>query len=84
MSYIVRFETYRPHGFVLGDANPLLSLASQNAYNMLATNITNKVSYQTLTRQCKILQSTLFKEPDDPVGTTEQPMRTALIPNVTA
>jgi len=84
MSYIVRFGPYRLHNFVLRDANPLLSLAFQNAYNMLATNITNKISYQTLTRQCKILQSTLFKDPDDPVGTIEQPVRSALIPNVTA
>ena len=84
MSYIVRFEPYCPHGFVLGDASPLLSLTPQNAYNILAINITNKASYQTLTRQCRILQSTLLKEPDDPVGTTEQPMRLALIPNVTA
>jgi hypothetical protein len=84
MSYIVRFGPYRPHSFVLGDASLLLSLASQNAYNMLATNITNKVSYQTLTRQCKILQSILFKDPDDPVGTTKQLVRSALILNVTA
>jgi len=51
---------------------------------MLAINITNKVNYQTLTRWCGILQSTPLKEPDDPVGTIGQPVRSALIPNVTA
>jgi hypothetical protein len=49
-----------------------------------ATSTANKVSYQILTRRCEILQSTLFKEPDDPVGTTGQPVRPTLIPNVTA
>jgi hypothetical protein len=82
--YIARFRPYRPHGFIPGDTSPLLSLTLQNAYNMLATSTTNKASYQTLTRWCGILQSTLLKEPDDPVGTTGQPMRSALIPNVTA
>ena len=52
--------------------------------NNLAINITNKASYQLLTRQCGILQSTPFNEPDDLVGTTGQPMRPALIPNITA
>jgi len=47
------------------------------------TSTTNKVSYQILTCRCRILQSTLFKEPDDPVGTTRQPVRLALILNVT-
>jgi hypothetical protein len=47
------------------------------------TSTTNKVSYQILTCRCRILQSTLFKEPDDPVGTTGQPVRLALILNVT-
>jgi len=56
MLYIVRFGPYYPHGFVPGDASPLLSLTPQNAYNMLATSTTNKVSYQTLNRQCEILQ----------------------------
>jgi hypothetical protein len=84
MLYIVRFGPYHPHGFVPGDASPLLSLMPQNAYNMLAISTINKVSYQTLTRRCGILQSTALKEPDNPVGTTGQPVRSALIPNVTA
>ena len=84
MSYIVRFEPYYPHGFVSGDASPLLSLTSQNTYDKLATNTTNKASYQLLTRWCGILQSTPLKELDDLVGTTRQPVRPALIPNVTA
>jgi hypothetical protein len=56
MLYIVRFGPYCPHDFVPSDASPLLSLTPQNVYNMLATSTTNKVSYQTLTRQCEILQ----------------------------
>ena len=84
MLYIVCFRPYRPHSFVLGDASPLLSLMPQNAYNMLATSITNKASYQTLICRCGILQFTPFKEPDNPVDTTEQLVRSALIPNVTA
>ena len=51
---------------------------------MLATNTTNKASYQILTRRCEILQFTPFKEPNDPVSTTGQLVRSALIPNVTA
>ena len=82
MLYIVRFRPYRPHGFVSGDASPLLSLTPQNAYNMLATSTTNKVSNQLLTRRCWILQSTPLKKSDDPVGTIGQPMRSALIANV--
>ena len=35
MPNIVRFGPYRPHGFVPGDASPLLSLTSQNTFNML-------------------------------------------------
>ena len=35
MLNIVRFGPYRPHGFVPGDASPLLGLTSQNAFNML-------------------------------------------------
>ena len=84
LSYIIRFGPYRPHGFVPGDVSPLLSLTPQNAYDKLATNTLNKASYQSLTRRCGILQSTPLKEPDDPVGTTRQPVRLALIPNVTA
>ena len=76
---IVRFGPYRPHGFVLGDhAWP------QNAYDKLTTSTTNKARNQLLTRRYGILQSTPLMEPDDPVGTTRQPMRSALIPNVTA
>jgi len=84
MLYIVRFGPYRPHDFVPGDASPLLSLTPQNAYNILTTSTTNKASYQTLTRRCGILQFTPLKEPDNPVGTIEQRVRSALIPNVTA
>jgi len=80
MLYIVRFGPYRPYDFVLGDASP----TPQTAYNMLATSTTNKASYQTLTRRCGILQSTPFKEPDDPVGTIKQLVKLVLIPNVTA
>jgi hypothetical protein len=84
MLYIVRFGPYRPHGFVPGDASSLLSLTPQNAYNMLATSTTNKASYKTLTRWCGISQFTPFKKLEDPVSTTGQPVRSALIPNVTA
>jgi hypothetical protein len=69
MLYIVLFGLYCPHGFVPDDVISLLSLTPQNAYNMLATITTNKASYQTLTCQREILQSTLLKESDDPVGT---------------
>jgi hypothetical protein len=55
MLYIVRFGPDRSHGFVPGDASPLLSLTPQNTYNMLATNTTNKASYQTLIHRCDIL-----------------------------
>jgi hypothetical protein len=84
LSYIFRFGPYRPHGFVPGDASPLLSLTLQNAYDKLTTSTLNKASYHSLTRQYRILQSTPLKEPDDPVGTIGQPVRSALIPNVTA
>jgi len=84
MLYIVCFGPYCPHGFVSGDESSLLSLTPQNAYNMLSTNITNKASYQTLTRRCGILHSILFKEPNDLVSTIGHPVRSALIPNVTA
>lgn len=56
MSYIVCFGSYRPHDFVSGDANPHLSLTSQNVYDKLATSILNKTSYQIITRRCGILQ----------------------------
>jgi len=49
---IVRFEPYRPYGFVLGDHT-----RPQNASDKLATNTTNKASNQLLTRRCEILQS---------------------------
>jgi hypothetical protein len=84
LPYIVRFGPYCPHGFVCGDASPLLSLTPQNAYDKLTTSTTNKARNQLLTRRYGILQSTPLMEPDDPVGTTRQPMRSALIPNVTA
>jgi len=66
------------HGFFLSD-----HVWPQNTSYKLATSITNKASYQILTRRYGILQSTPFKEPDNLVGTTEQPMRPALKPNVT-
>jgi hypothetical protein len=53
MLYIVCFGSYRPYGFLPSDANPLLSLTAQNAYNMLTISTTNKASYQTLTRRCE-------------------------------
>jgi len=84
LPYIVCFVPYRPYGFVFGDASSLLSLKPQNTHDKLATSTFNKVSYHYLTRRCGILQSTLLKELDDPVGTTGQPVRSALIPNVTA
>jgi len=55
MPYIVCFGLYCPHGFVPGDASPLLSLTPQKTYNMLATNTINKTSYRTFTRRCEIL-----------------------------
>ena len=61
-----------------------MSLTPQNAYDKLATSTLNKASYHSLTRRCGILQSTSPKEPDDPIGTIGQLMRSALIPNVTA
>jgi hypothetical protein len=84
LPYIVRFGPYRPHGFVPGDASPLLSLTPQNAYDKLATNTLNKANYHSFTCWCGILQSTPLKEPDDPVGITGQPVRLTLIPNITA
>ena len=84
LPYIVRFGPYHPHGFVPGDASPLLSLMSQNTYDKLATSTLNKASYHSLTCRCGILQSTPLKEPNDPVGTIGQPVRSTLIPNVTA
>jgi hypothetical protein len=84
LPYIVRFGPYHPHGFFPGDASPLLSLTPQNAYDKLATSTLNKAIYHSFTRRCEILQSTPLKKPDDPVGTTGQPVRSALIPNVAA
>jgi hypothetical protein len=75
---IVRFRPYHPHGFILGDHT-----WPQNASDKSWTSTTNNVSYQILTRWCGILQFTPLKEPDDPVGTTGQPVRPVLIPNVT-
>jgi hypothetical protein len=43
MPYIVRFGSYCPHGFVLGDASPLLRLTPQNTYNMSTIGFTHKV-----------------------------------------
>ena len=76
---IVFFGPYHPHGFVLGShAWP------QDMFVKLVTSTINKANYQLLTRRCEILQSTPFKEPNDPVGTFRQLVRLALIPNVTA
>jgi len=50
----------------------------------MATSTLNKASYQTLTCLRGILQFTPLKEPDDLVGIIEQPVRSALISNVTA
>ena len=36
MLNIVLFGPYRPHGFISGNASPLLSLTPQNTFNMLA------------------------------------------------
>jgi len=83
LPYIIRFEPYRSHNFVHDDASPLLSLTPQNAYDKSAINTLNKANYHSFTRRCGILQSTPLKESDDPIGTTIQPVRSALIPNVT-
>jgi hypothetical protein len=74
MLYIVYFEPYCSHGFVLGDASPLLSLTPKNAYNMLATSTTNKALALALDArfQCGISQSFHLKT------------SSTLIPNVTA
>ena len=61
----------------------LPTLTVLNAYNTLAISTTNMANYQIITCRCGILQSTPLKEPDDPVGTTRQPVRSALRPNVT-
>jgi hypothetical protein len=84
LPYIVRFELYHPHGFIPIDVSPLLSLTPQNAYDKSAISTLNKANYHSLTHRCGILQSTPLKEPDNPVGTIGQPVRSALIPNVTA
>jgi hypothetical protein len=75
---IVRFGSYRPHEYLLGDhAWP------QNAFDKSTTSTPNKANYKIITRRCGILQYTPLKEPDDLVGTTGQSVRPALIPNVT-
>jgi hypothetical protein len=84
LPYIILFGPYHPHGFVPSDASPLLSLTPQNTYDKSATITLNKVSYHSLIRQYKILQSTPLKEPDDHVGTTRQLVRSVLIPTITA
>jgi hypothetical protein len=66
LPYIVRFGPYRPYGFVPGDASPSLSLTPQNTYDKSTTNTLIKVSYHSLTRQCRILQSTPLKSPMTP------------------
>jgi hypothetical protein len=84
LPYIIRFGPYYPHGFVPGDASPLLRLMPQNTYDKSTTSTLNKASYHSFTRRCGILQSTLLKDSDDPIGTTKQPVRSTLIRNVTA
>jgi len=66
LPYIIRFGPYRPHSFVPGDASLLLSLTPQNVCDKLATNILNKASHHSLTRQYGILQSTPLKSPTTP------------------
>jgi len=61
MLYIVCFESYRLHGFVLGDASPRISLTPQNTYNMLATSTTNKVMTLDARFRCGISQSPHLK-----------------------
>jgi len=76
---IICFRLYCPYKFVLGDhAWP------QNTTDKSTTNITNKASYQIITRRCRILQFTFFKESDNLVGITGRSVRQALVPNVTA
>ena len=72
MLYIVYFGPYCSHGFVLGDASPLLSLTPKNAYNMLATSTTNKALALDARFRCGISQSFHLKT------------SSTLIPNVTA
>lgn len=55
LSYIVRFEPYRPHSFIPGDASSFLNLTPQNTYNKLVISTTNKISNQLLTSQREIL-----------------------------
>ena len=78
LANIIGFGPYRHHEFVFrSHAWP------QIMSDKSTTNNTNKANYQILTRRCEISQSTLLKEPDDPIGTTEQPVRPTLILNVT-
>jgi hypothetical protein len=49
LPYIVRFGSYRLHGFVPGDTSSLLSLTLQNTYDKLVTGILNKINYHFLT-----------------------------------
>jgi len=72
------FWPYRSHGFVLDDYAWL-----KNMSNKSSTSTTNKVSYQILIRRCGRLQSIYFKELDNLVGITGQPVRLTLILNVT-
>ena len=84
LPYIVLFGPHYPHGFVPDYVSLFLSLTPQKTYDKLATNTLNKDNYQSLTRWCGIWQPIHLKEPDDPVGTTGQPARSALISNITA
>ena len=84
LPYIVLFGPHYPHGFVPDYVSLFLSLTPQKTYDMLATSTLNKDNYQSLTRRCEIWQLIPLKEPDDLVGTTRQPVRSALISNVIA
>ena len=79
LANIIGFGPYRHHEFVFRSHT-----WPQNVSDKSTTTSTNKANYQILTRRCEISQCTLLKEPDDPIGTTEQLVRPTLIPNVTA
>jgi carbohydrate-binding DOMON domain-containing protein len=56
MLYIVRFGPYRPHDFIISDASSLLSMTSQNVYNILVTSTTNKALTLYARFRCEISQ----------------------------
>ena len=81
---IVRFGLYRTHGFVSSDASPLLSLTSQNAFNMLAPTLLIRPATQPSPPDVGSYNPPSLRSPTTPFGTTGQLVRSALIPNVTA